>query len=428
MTIFGGGGGQKKAPLIGDSGIPAYCLKKIGSRHILVAGGGGASKTGVQNEIQTHLITTEMATPEVGFRSECVDKFDTESMATMNMDIACALDEQNARYVIAAGQENFCCLYMTRGFKLADAENNNQLAFDIKKVGKIRTDQHPNNSYQKCVRFDRNSRGKIFATGGADGHIRIWDAQAIFRMENENAEPLCTIQAHKADVDDLDFSSDSKTIISVGGEGAVIWKAQTGERLYDLQFPIEIARGFKMRSVRCTPLGNASKNTVFVTAYNSISRGSKDQASYLSLWAFNEERKVARPIVTKLMAKGQSISSLTVSECGNFTAIGTMSGGVGVFDTHECRRLYFAPESHGLFVTGIEFVPKSAPSLSEGLAVESPGVSSGFQASVVTLAADKTMQLHRVPYSQPQPFSEMLLITSIISLLFVWLSSYFLLV
>ena len=53
MTIFGGGQ-QKQAPLIGDSGIPAYCLKKIGSRHILVAGGGGASKTGVQNEIQVN--------------------------------------------------------------------------------------------------------------------------------------------------------------------------------------------------------------------------------------------------------------------------------------------------------------------------------------------------------------------------------------
>lgn len=51
MTIFGGGQ-SKKAPLIGESGIPAYCLKTIGSRHILVAGGGGASKTGVLNEIQ----------------------------------------------------------------------------------------------------------------------------------------------------------------------------------------------------------------------------------------------------------------------------------------------------------------------------------------------------------------------------------------
>ena len=101
-----------------------------------------------------------------------------------------------------------------------------------------------------------------------------------------------------------------------------MWSKQTGERLLDLQFPIEIARGFKviqskdwdlktrysqfqMRSARCTPLGNANGNTVFVAAYNSISRGSKDQACYLSLWTFNSQRKVARPIVTKLIAKNQ---------------------------------------------------------------------------------------------------------------------------
>ncbi|CAI2319864.1 unnamed protein product [Caenorhabditis sp. 36 PRJEB53466] len=412
---------SKKAPVIGDSGIPAYCLKKIGSRHILVAGGGGASKTGVQNEIQTHLITSDSNNSDVGLRAECVDKFDTDTMATMNMDVACVIDEASARYVIAAGQEHFCVLYTTRGFKLNELENN-QLAFEIQKVSRIRTDLNPNNPYQKCVRFDRNSRGKMFATGGSDGHIRIWDAQAVFRAENENVQPLVTIQAHKADVDDLDFSSDSKTIISVGGEGAFIWSAQTGERLLDLQFPLEIARGFKMRSVRCTPLGNANNNTVFVAAYNSISRGSKDQASFLSLWAFNSERKVARPIVTKVMAKGQSISSLTVSECGNFTGVGTMSGGVAVFDTHEIRRLYYAPDSHGLFVTGIEFVSRTAPSISEGVA-ESPGISSGFQTGVVTLAADKTMQLHRVPFPRPQPFSEFLLIVSIVSLIFVWIST-----
>ncbi|KAF1770828.1 hypothetical protein GCK72_002652 [Caenorhabditis remanei] len=426
MTIFGGGQ-QKQAPLIGDSGIPAYCLKKIGSRHILVAGGGGASKTGVQNEIQTHLFTTGSANKDVGFQAQLVDTFDTGSMATMNMDVACAVDENAAKYVIAAGQDDNCVLYMTRKFRLNELENDS-LCFEISKVAQVRSDYHSTSAYQKCVRFDKNSRGKIFATGGADGYIRLWDAQVVFRAENENAQPVLKIQAHKADVDDIDFSSDSNSIISVGAEGAFLWSKQTGERLLDLQFPIEIARGFKMRSARCTPLGNANGSTVFVAAYNSISRGSKDQACYLSLWTFNSQRKVARPIVTKLIAKNQAISSLAVSDCGNYTAVGTMSGGVGVFDTHEFRRLYFAPESHGLFVTGIEFVSKVAPSNCEDIRQETPGIASGFRCAVVTLAADKTMQLHRVPHAQPQPFSEFLFIISFISLIFTWLASFLIVV
>lgn len=48
----------------------------------------------------------------------------------------------------------------------------------------------------------------------------------------------------------------------------------------------------------------------------------------------------------------QTISTLAVSECGNFTAIGTLSGSVGIFDTHEMKALYMAHETHGIFVTG----------------------------------------------------------------------------
>ncbi|UMM13575.1 hypothetical protein L5515_001769 [Caenorhabditis briggsae] len=417
------GGGQQRPPSIGNSGVPPYCVKTIGSRHILIGGGGGASKTGVKNEIETRLFTTENASRDVGFQSQCVHTVDTGSMATMNMDVAYLVDEINARYVIVAGQDDQCVLYMTRGFKLNELENDS-LCFEIKQVGQVKTDFHPTFSYQKCVRFDKNSRGKIFATGGADGFIRKWDAQIVSRSDDGNAQPIFQVQAHESSVDDIDFSNDSKFIISVGSEGTFIWSAETGEKLYDVQFPIEIARGFKMRSVRCTPLGNANGNMVFVAAYNSISKKDNVCCCYLSLWTFNGERRVARPIVTKLVAKKESISTLSVSDCGNFTAIGTMTGGAGVFDTHEFRRMYFAPNSHEVFITGVEFLSKKSPQICEDFPRETPGISSGFHSAIVTLAADKTLELHRVPHPQPQPFSEFLLIISLMSFVLSWFSSY----
>ncbi|CAI5438221.1 unnamed protein product [Caenorhabditis angaria] len=414
---------KKNPPIIGNSGIPAYCLKKIGSRHILLAGGGGAAKTGVKNEIETHLLTTNLANPEIGLRAECVDKFNTDTFATMNMDIACVGEEQNGKYVIAAGHDQFCDLYITRGYKLTDEELERRLAYDMSSMKRIRTDEHPNNSYQKCVRFDRNSRGRIFATGGADGNIRIWDARVILRSESENeAVPLITIKAHKNDVDDLDFGFDSQTIISIGSDGtSSIWCTKTGEKLLDLPFPSELSKGFKMRSIRCTNLGAASNNNVFVAAYNSISRSSKDMASYVALWAFNMERKAARPFVVKIVAKGEAVSSLAVSDCGNFVAIGTMSGGVAVFDTHEFKRLLYSPETHGIFVTGLEFVNTVAGNISDdtSLSPVGPGAASGYQTTVLSLSADQSVQLHRVPFAKPTPFTEILLIASLISL-FLW--------
>lgn len=43
---------------------------------------------------------------------------------------------------------------------------------------------------------------------------------------------------------------------------------------------------------------------------------------------------------------------MALSECGNYTAIGTISGSVGIYDTHEMKILYFAREAHSIFVTG----------------------------------------------------------------------------
>ncbi|CAB3408391.1 unnamed protein product [Caenorhabditis bovis] len=419
---------KKAPPIIANSKIPAYCIKKIGARHLLLGGGGGASKTGVSNEIETYLLTSEDANPELGLKAECVDKFNTSTFATMNMDvISASVHEQDAKYVIAAGHDEYCDLYTTAGYKLSNDENS-KLSFELKHVKRIKTDEHPNSSYQKCVRFDRNSKGRFFATGGADGHIRIWDALAAIKAEEGNAHPVQVIQAHKSDVDDIDFSYDSMTIISVGADGfAYIWSTQTGEKLLDLQFPIEIARGFKMRAVRCTSLGASSKNSVFVAAYNSISRASKDLASYVALWAFNAERKVARPVVVRLVAKGETISSLAVSDCGNFTAIGTMSGGVAVLDTHECRRIFYAPETHGIFVTGLEFLDRAASNICDdkSLAPVVPGPSSGYLATVVSLSADQSIQMHRVPFSKSRPLSEMVLLISIVSLIIAYISSFF---
>lgn len=52
----------------------------------------------------------------------------------------------------------------------------------------------------------------------------------------------------------------------------------------------------------------------------------------------------------------QTISTLAVSDCGNFFALGTLGGSVGIYDTHELKPLYFARETHGIFVTGQIFI------------------------------------------------------------------------
>ena len=50
-------GRRKQAPIIAQADFPIYFINMIGDRNVLVAGGGGASNTGVLNAIVCHYLS-----------------------------------------------------------------------------------------------------------------------------------------------------------------------------------------------------------------------------------------------------------------------------------------------------------------------------------------------------------------------------------
>lgn len=50
---------------------------------------------------------------------------------------------------------------------------------------------------------------------------------------------------------------------------------------------------------------------------------------------------------------------MAINENGDFAAIGTMGGSVGVFNTHNLSSpVYFSIHCHSNFVTSVEFLPQ----------------------------------------------------------------------
>lgn len=94
----------------------------------------------------------------------------------------------------------------------------------------------------------------------------------------------------------------------------------------------------------------------------------------------------------------QTISTMTVSECGNFTAIGTMTGSIGLYDTNDMRRLLYVPQTHDIFVTGVEFLPQRAMDVDD-VADQSIGIGADSRATIISLSADQTVQMHTLPYA-----------------------------
>uniref|UniRef100_A0A0R3RKS0 WD_REPEATS_REGION domain-containing protein n=1 Tax=Elaeophora elaphi TaxID=1147741 RepID=A0A0R3RKS0_9BILA len=409
-------------PIIARCSSPAYCVQVVGSRHVLLGGGGGASKTGVPNNIQTLLLSFDSKSltaedlPKTSERlpliAEVTDSLETNPHATMNMDCVLLGAAEQGKYLLAAGHDEFCDLYESNGFSLSKEKKNEQpsLALSFEKISRIISDEKPSNAYQKTVRFDRSVEGQPqrLYTGGADGCIRIWDVEKLRQGSSSKHTPLIKIKAHQGDVDDLDISPNGKLCISVGHDATVyIWNTTNGEKICNVPVPKEIGDGFKVRSVRFTVLG--SKNTIFLATYNQI-RFTRKAVSHVALWAFNNERNVCRPILVREACR-ETISALAVSRCGNFFAIGTMDGGVGIYDTHELKLLYFAQKTHGIFVTAIDFLPQKTHDFgplggeNERQRFHYPGVASEYRAAVISLSADQTVQFHAVPSLKPTLFT-----------------------
>lgn len=51
---------KNRGEIIAKCKAPGYCIKCVGSRHILLAGGGGSAKTGVANEIEVSFFIFHM--------------------------------------------------------------------------------------------------------------------------------------------------------------------------------------------------------------------------------------------------------------------------------------------------------------------------------------------------------------------------------
>ncbi|VDK83581.1 unnamed protein product [Cylicostephanus goldi] len=80
--------------------------------------------------------------------------------------------------------------------------------------------------------------------------------------------------------------------------------------------------------------------------------------------------------------------------------MGSMGGSVFIYDTHELKQLAAFKETHGIFVTAVEFLDRTAsdvlslipqPNKDRPRLVAGPG--SIARASIISLSADQTIQV-----------------------------------
>lgn len=369
-----------------------------------MAGGGGSAKTGVANGFEIY----ELFHNGQHFIAEEIQRHETGSEVIMNM----SLTTMDKKSLLVVGQESHSQMFIInpkvgqlppretvsrresstevrqrknrertesisheKAADDTDESNMKRVYFEVKSADSIQTDFTNPEPLQRVVRISPN--GRFMATGGLDGHVRVWNFPKM--------TPFTDVLAHKKEIDDIDFSPDNKYLLSVAKDGcAVVWAVNTGKELMKLQWtPPE---GVKYMFKRCryaTIEGKSDRYRLF-TLSNPYGKAGK-QKGFLQQWNVETGR------LNNIVGIDESLSALAVRDDGRFLAVGTMfSGSVSIYIAFSLQKVLNVPGAHSMFVTGLEFIPV--------LGKDAPPISSDTEASVVSFSVDNRICIHSLQY------------------------------
>ncbi|KAG8182785.1 hypothetical protein JTE90_018658 [Oedothorax gibbosus] len=399
---------KKHNQLLARVNFPLYAVHVLTERHILVAGGGGSAKTGIRNVIEIYELINDGST----CRAESVTHYETGSEAIMN----CVIHNAGKYYLLFAGMEGNCHVYKIKygisdegmsidskqsgkpdNVKLRrknktdaadtgpsvtesdkpDANANvihSKLFFDISKIDSFQTD-FSEEPFQKLVRFSGSSN--FLATGGADGHLRIW--------KHPKLNKVFDIAAHTDDVDDIDISPDGKQIVSVSRDGyGKVWDAQKGTLISDLKYELssKASTKYRFRSCRFGIVDDKNDLSLFATL-NPAVRSKPPSQCYICKW------ETKSFVQKKIVAAGTDMfSAMAINDNGRFIGLGTQSGSVKIYIAFSLTQIYNVERVHGIFVTGLEFLPTQE---------ESRRITGGNETSLVSISVDNHVNIHHIP-------------------------------
>jgi len=400
----------------GRINFPLYAVSPLSCNHVIVAGGGGSSNTGVFDGF---------AVCEIGYENNEyvayeVQRHSTRPSAIMN----CAMGSLNngKRIFLAAGRDENCQIYQLRlgsksqgreaeskelippvneddtseskmrkrqksgqsngeipnrkkGSPVKRSAENTEFVFDIKALEFVQTDFSPKDPCQNAVAFSQDSR--LILTGGADGFLRIWNFPEM-KLKSK-------IEISKKEISDIDISADKKYVSCVSKDGKCkIWNVSDGKLNCSLDLPPEDERKFLYKRCRFGVVED-KRNTDRLFVIVNPTNYKKDK-SYLQHWT--------GPMfsLTKVAAVGETLSALAVSRCGKYLAVGSMtSGDIDIYISFSLQRLKHIPQVHKTFVTGLTFLPPAQPSEESVLA--------NCDAAVVSISIDNQIKVHCIEKS-----------------------------
>ncbi|KAG5864750.1 hypothetical protein JTB14_022625 [Gonioctena quinquepunctata] len=375
--------------------FPLFTVQILSPRYVIVGGGGGTAKTGIANGFEIF----ELSHDGSKFIAEEVTRHETGG----NVVMYCSTFTDNKRSYVVAGQEDHCQLYYVnselvsedevetiehmsegRQRKAKDKTDRNKnlkkkLKFVMKPGDSVQTDFDGSEPLSRVARISPN--GKLMATGGTDGPIKLWKFPSL--------QPSGVLKAHQKEIDDIDFSQHGNFLVSVAKDGlAILWDCVKGKEHSRLTWKQPEGSKYLYKRCRFGVIEGEDKKCALYTITNP-SGVAKRQKSYLQQWLPDDG------LLKKVAEFDECLSALAVRDDGRFLAVGTMfSGSVSIYACFSLQPLLNIAGAHSMFVTGLEFFP---------VLKESRTICSVAEAAVLSISVDNHVCIHTLPYRRTMP-------------------------
>ncbi|KAJ9540216.1 hypothetical protein OSB04_026722 [Centaurea solstitialis] len=191
---------------------------------------------------------------------------------------------------------------------------------------------------QRCLAFSPD--GSRLATGGVDGHLRIYEWPSMRVIVDES-------KAHKS-FNDMDFSLDSEFLASTSTDGSArIWNANDGVPVTSL------TRNSDEQIELCRFSKDGTKPFLFCT----VQKGNK---SITVVWDISTWNRIG---FKRLLRKPACVMSISLD--GKYLAQGSKDGDVCVVAVKKMEVCHWSKRLHlGFQVTSLDFCPSERVVLS----------------------------------------------------------------
>ncbi|KAI9496466.1 quinon protein alcohol dehydrogenase-like superfamily [Zychaea mexicana] len=309
-------------------GIPVYGVTFTPTNQLLIGGGGGPGRSGVQNKLVSYKVEPrrkdleEEAVYDLSNDEDapmCLDAHPTENVVVAGINST----EQN----IKKGENKNC-----RVFKVLESQ------FELTKSLASITSKSAED-YQKVIRF--NSDGTLFATGSSNGQVRVYSYPSL--------EPACDAIESSGDdeVMDVDISleKDKLTFLLRDAIKLVNLRGRHAGKVKQTISPatIDNKQKFQFRSFRYGRL--YCKDFAYLVA-NSPKGG-----YVVKLDAYTLER------VQMVRISKKPITAFCISQDGGVIAAASSDYTISLYESNSLRLLYQLKEAHGFAITSIAISP-----------------------------------------------------------------------